>query len=415
MKQLSRVKWSIGQTLLPEHMRALEDSVLSDSATRGIEYGLPYFGYSSVQFGSALQTDGLLTIERGVIVTRSGRLLSIGDNATINTINLNNTGINSATIYLHVIEPVFDDDTNPNERLAVQQIIPSWKWQLQLSLDDNIGGTIEYLKLGSLVKNINSQWSFSADYIPPLLQVSSVGHLQGEVAMLKEVCDKYLRALLEECAGLQISGENLIAVRRCILEVRVFRQFLSNLMAQIHVHPYVFYEKLMKFYLEVCNYQGSEPVYYGISYDHNDLAGTLLKLLNGTLSLFQRVQKVKPMIEFVRNDGVQLAELTDSCIEAEKWFILIQRQGVQEEHLDIDRIKFSAESRLPLVHKFFLHGLQVNQVDRPVFQHYFGPDVDVYEIEPGEEWNLVLSERKLGFLDELRFASKRFFLYWSVS
>jgi type VI secretion system protein ImpJ len=48
-----------------------------------------------------------------------------------------------------------------------------------------------------------------------------------------------------------------------------------------------------------------------------------------------------------------------------------------------------------------------------VFQHYFGPEVDTYEVMKGEEWNQVLLENNVAFICDASFEGARFYLYWS--
>ena len=391
----------------------MEESVISDAAVRSIGYGLPSYGFAGLVLGPSLQTDGLLTVDAGIIIMRSGRLLTIGGNSVINTINLNNAGEANVDVFIHLLNPPQEDGSGSSKAIMSHDVMQTWKYNLCLSFENDIENTREYLKLGRFKKDIQSEWQIIEDYIPPLLEVSGEGYLSAQIRLIRSLLDKYYNNLVEESAGLQISGENLISVRRCILEVNVYRQLISNILSQAAVHPYHLYEMTYRFYLEVCNYQAIEPALGPLLYDNDRLSDTLLKLINAAISLFDKEKSVIPMIEFTQSGGLLKVELGDECLRAERWFILVQKP---EMHLDTGQIvvtKISSAPRLNIVHKYFLQGVNLSRIERPVFKHYFGPEMDVYEIQGGEEWSRALADRSVAFLDDLKLASFKFFLYWS--
>lgn len=413
MNSLPRIKWAIGQTLLPEHMTAMEESVISDAAVRSNGYGLPSYGFAGLVLARSLQTDGLLTVDAGIIVMRSGRLLTVGGNSVINTINLNNSGEATVDIYIHLLNPSAEDGRGVPKAIMSHDVMQTWKYNLCLSFDNDIENTKDYLKLGRFKKDIDSQWQITEDYVPPLLEVSREGYISSQIKLIRSLLDNYSNILSEECAGLQIAGENLISVKRCLLEVNVYRQFIANTLNKVSVHPYHLYEMTYRLYLEICSYQGTEPMLGNLLYDHDNLSGTLLKLIDGTISLFEKEKSVIPMIEFTQSGGLLQVELTEECLRAEKWFILVQKP---ETHWDTSLIvstKIASEPRLNIVHKYFLQGVSLSRIERPVFKHFFGPEIDVYEILDGEEWSRALADRSVAFLDDPKLASLKFLLYWS--
>lgn len=413
MNSLPRIKWSIGQTLLPEHMRAMEESVISDAAVRSNGYGLPSYGFAGLVIARSLQTDGLLSLDSGIIVMRSGRLLTIGGNSVVNTVNLNNSGEASVDVFIHLINPATDDSIGDIKAVMSHDVMQTWKYRLCLSFDNDIENTIEYLKLGRFKKDIDSQWQVSDDFVPPLLEVSREGYLSPQINAIRSLLDRYCNNLVEECAGLQISGENLLSVKRCLLEVNVYRQFIANILHQASVHPYHLYEMTYRLYLEICNYQGNDPTLGQLLYDHDRISDTLLRLLNTTINLFEKEKSVIPMVEFTQSGGLLVVELTEECLRAERWFILVQKPETHWDTSLISSTKIASEPRLNIVHKYFLQGVSLSRIERPVFKHYFGPEIDVYEIKNGEEWSRALADRSVAFLDDPKLASLKFFLYWS--
>ena len=54
MERLARVNWRMGQTLLPEHFGAQEQSLLADIATRFGLLGLPLYGIGRLTWNESL-------------------------------------------------------------------------------------------------------------------------------------------------------------------------------------------------------------------------------------------------------------------------------------------------------------------------------------------------------------------------
>jgi len=412
MISLPRISWTIGQTLLPDHMRGLEDSLISDTIMRGVAFGLPFHGLADIVFSKSLRTDGLLSLESGTVVMRSGRLLSIGGNSTVNMLNLNTGSETRLTVFLHLLQSDESVEGARRQNLSSHDVMPTWKWRLHLSFSEDVQGTIEYLQLGVFEKDIRSEWTQSTSYIPPLLKVGSSGYLQDAVGGLLGVLEKYTSTLKEELADIQLSGENLIMVKRCLSELRIFKLYLTNALGEIQTHPFHFYDRLQRFYLEVANYRGSEPVLFGRPYQHDNLSGCLYDLIQGTLELLDSTRAATPMIEFKPMAGVFSVTMTDDSLLADKWFLLVQKHSVQTD-VSLEGVKVSALPRLQIIHKYFLSGIVLKKINRPIFQHYFGPEVDIYEMDKSEELTQALNDRTIAFLSEPRFESVRFFLYWS--
>ena len=412
MISLPRLSWTIGQTLLPEHMRGLEESLLSDAGLRSYVSGLPFYGFADIAFKEALSSDGLLTLDDGVVVMKSGRLLTVGGNATVNTLNLNTGSETRLTVFMHLLPPEDDSIRSRGQSANTAAVMPTWSWRLHLSFSEDVQGALEYLKFGVFEKNIQSEWILSRSYVPPLLKLGSSVFMTEGLMELKGFLGKYMLKLKEELADIQLSGENLIMARRCLTDLRYFKLFLDNTLGEVKPHPFFFYDRLQRFYLEIANYKGTEPVLFGKPYQHDNLSSCLVELIQGTLELLDQGKSVTPMTEFKESAGVMSLVMTEDCVHAEKWFLLAQKESLQSD-VNLEGLKVSALPRLQILHKYFLGGIGLKKINRPIFQHYFGPEVDIYEMDKGEELSQALNERTLAFLNEPRFSSMRFFLYWS--
>jgi|APCry1669190288_1035285.scaffolds.fasta_scaffold10431_3 type VI secretion system protein ImpJ len=415
MKYQPRILWTIGQTLLPEHMQGLEDSLLSDVALRSTLSGLPIHGFSSLVLGDSLQSNGIITLERGTLVSRLGRLIQIGQNGIPDTLNLNHSGRSITDVYLHLMVPENRQDRRSGDRQSARsqdELIPRWKWRLHLSLEENVQGAVEYLFLGRFSKDANSEWTLVPEAAPALISLGGEGFFHDEITELSGRMDRYEKKLMEEAADIQLSGENLIQVRTCLLELRSLRAFVKNVLSEIRVHPFVFHDRLFNFYLKLANYQNREPDFSSIPYQHDALGSSLLPLILLVSDLLEASRTATPMLPFMVDSGVMTVSIDEQSANASRWFLLVQKPQVAST-LDLESVKFASTARLNIVHKYYLPGIQVLKIDRPIFQHYFGPEIDVYEFQPDEEWRQALLDHNVAFLNESRFSDIRFYLYWS--
>lgn len=78
------------------------------------------------------------------MITHSGRLLVIGENAAINTINLNAFSQSKIKIYIHLLKAEAIEKSPMLNMKMETDLLPTWKWNLHLSYDNNISGTVEY-------------------------------------------------------------------------------------------------------------------------------------------------------------------------------------------------------------------------------------------------------------------------------
>jgi type VI secretion system protein ImpJ len=147
-------------------------------------------------------------------------------------------------------------------------------------------------------------------------------------------------------------------------------------------------------------------------YNHDNLSACIGELISATSQLLQKDRMVIPMHEFIDVSGVKVVEMSVAAASALHWYILVQKQTIHQK-INIESVKFACQSRLSIVHKYFLQGVPIKQIDRPIFQHYFGPEVDTYEVIKGEEWNQVLLENNVAFIADASFDGARFYLYWS--
>jgi len=146
--KLARVRWEMGQTLLPEHLLAQEESILADTVLRFRMQGLPSYGIGKLKLNETLLCEGIFSIQEMTLVMGSGLLLDFPGNAKVSPFNLNEPGMVSVSVYLHVLKDTPSvDDTREGWEEDAEVRISRIIYRLALSLEQNYSGAMETLKL----------------------------------------------------------------------------------------------------------------------------------------------------------------------------------------------------------------------------------------------------------------------------
>jgi type VI secretion system protein ImpJ len=195
-----------------------------------------------------------------------------------------------------------------------------------------------------------------------------------------------------------------------VLQVRLF---LANLLAEISPHPYLVYEQIKYFYIDLCVYHNTPPKFADSIYRHEQLARVFSEILTPLNEELQLSPTRSPYLPFGVVEGIMRVELPEIIREAKQVYLLIQKNRVTKL-VNIDVIKLASISRIPVVHKFYLQGIPCKRIENPPFQHSFGPEVDIYQLSEGEEWDHALTELAFGFYADAKFSDEKFYLYWRL-
>ena len=410
--RLSRVFWAMGQALLPAHLRVLEESLLADSALRYSQREAPSHGLSRLRWNQTLLAEGVLSLEEMILALPSGLLLKLKDNAQATTLNFNLSGGSLLPVYLHVRNLPDEQGMRDDARQTVKQDnVNCWFWSLELTTEQENPDTLESFYLADFEKQPDGMWRVSKRYIPPLACLGAVPFLKDELTGLIHRIEAYHYQLTQEITAIYLSGSDLINAKQCLKSVVQLQRFLANLSEQITPHPYTVYEQLKHFYVDLCFHHNATPRAATVPYRHERLAeifNETFELLNEQLRLSQLRS---PYLPFTQTGGLIRATLPEAIREAKEIYLLVQKSGISKS-VNLDGLKVAAVSRVPVVHKFYLQGVPVKRIDRAPFQHSFGPEVDIYQLAEGEEWDHALNELAVGFYADPKYAEEKFFLYW---
>ena len=410
--KLARVRWQVGQTLLPEHFRAQDEALSAEARLHAELSGLPQVGIASLKWSEALLAEGSLSISSLTAVLPGGFLVNVPGNASLSSFSLEATGRAEVTVFLHLLEdtrgtegvPLYADDP-PN----IQRVIR----RLQLSSEQAVDRALSSLELVTFSKNLEGAWSPSTRKVPPLLLVGPnpfLNELLFELDSLLEKAHGQLRTLLLDSYQ---RGDRLAAARRTLLEVRRLQALRTDMRNGVSPHPYNFFDALRRFYFEVCSYlelapEGSMPTYL-----HDDLGAGLwgwMELLNRAFRPEDTRLTYKPFD--CREGQFVLSPLPTLEPGVQNELYLLVRSEDPSQPASLEGVKVASPSRLPVVRRLALRGIPFQHVPHPAFPHAFGPEITWYRLSLGEEWQYALRDNGMAFYVTPALQDTQVFLFW---
>ena len=412
---LARVNWEMGQPLLPEHLEAMEASGLADTIRRFRLRGLPCHGIGDLRLNAALLAEGIFSIESGTFVTGTGTLLSVPENARIRPFNLNDTGMTTVAVYLHVQKQkhVAGKKESPGgwSAEAASEVKRNY-WNLVLTAERASNCAAETLKVAEVLKHPEGHWELSSAFIPPLLQVGNSPFLKEDLAALTESLELFRHNLTMDSAS-YLSGDSLFSVKQCLKSVFRTLRLLSSIANGVHLHPYHLHEEVQNLLADVCFYRNANPEGVTRGYVHEKPI-YLRKIIGRLTDQMQLVRSKPAYVAFSLYDNLFKVALPDEIRKATDVYFLVQKKQITNR-VSVDSLKMAGVSRLPFVHKMALHGVPIQRVERPPFQHTFGAEVEFYQIRESEEWDHALNERSLAFFSRPDLMGSDFYVYWRMN
>lgn len=410
--KLARVSWKMGQTLLPEHLLAQEDSLLANTVERFRSQGLPWYGVGKLNLNESLFAEGILSIQEMTLVTASGLLICFPGNAEVSPFNLNLPGASTVSVYLHILQDAPAQETGPGGWEDEAEVrIPRVVHRMALSSEQDYANVMETLKLVECRKTPEGAWQISRDYIPPLLQMGTSPFLKPEMAALADALGSFQYNLYMDAVS-YLSGDSLSSVKQCLKSVYRSQRLLANLTSQVHLHPFYLYEDLMTLYTEVCFYRNTTPENITASYNHDQLS-SLNVIIDNLNKQMQLVRSLPPYLPFELLDNIYQVKLPDEIRQATNVYVLAQKDRIITQ-IDLSGLKLAAVSRLPVVHRMALQGIPFKRVEHPSFQHSFGAEVEFYQLKEGEEWDHALNESSVAFYSRPELKDTTFYIFWRV-
>ncbi|HNN95707.1 MAG TPA: type VI secretion system baseplate subunit TssK [Pseudomonadota bacterium] len=409
--KIAPVRWFLGQTVLPEHFVALQQGIDSAVEFRARTCGLPMYGVAQLSYNESLLRDGVLALGEVSAVLADGVIISVPGNCSLAPLSLAATSATRVSVYLHVLSDAvsgqgnrtYDSDPRVVERVVQRAV---------LSINDSVEGSRAVLRLGDFEKGVAGSWALTPTYVPPLLQVGNTPHLLPALATLEAQVGALEPQLAAQLQDTFLRPDRLSTIRRCLAALYRMQTLLVDLRSRVPMHPYDVHAALRELYWEACCFHEVVPDQPVLPYRHDSLAscfGTVLRLLQQAL---RPVYARSTHLRFSRSNGLfTLSGLPSELKDAQEVYLLVQRPTLHER-IAMEDIKLSCTSRLALVHRLVLRGVPYKYVERPPFQHTFGPEVDFYQLQSGDEWDHALRESSVALYVHPVLERANVFLYW---
>ena len=416
--KLARVHWSLGQTLLPEHFAAEGDALEQGIRLSGELAGLPATGVATLAWNEALLARGSLSISSLTAVIPAGEgdlLVDVPGNAKLSAFSLEATGKSELAVHLHVLETADDAEGVPLYETDSKLVKRDLR-VLQLSNEPVLDGAVATLKLAELSKGLDGVWKLSPTFAPELLLVGPNPFLDGILLELDGMLDQARGQLRTQILDSLLRSDRLTNARRTLFEVVRVQALREDMKHGVYPHPYQFFDALRRLYCESACYlelmpdemfPAEMPVYR-----HDEIALGLDKW-RALLAKGFRPQATRTVHQpFENRDGLfSIAPLPLDVPHASESYLLVQRVD-PGERVPLDGVKLASEGRLPLVRRLALTGIPFRYLPYPAFPHAFGPEIDWYQLQPGEEWDHAVREDSLAFYVTPALQDAQVSLYW---
>jgi len=414
--KLARVRWQVGQTILPEHFRAQDEALSAEARLHAELSGLPQVGIASLTWSEAGLAGGSLSISSLTAAMPGGFLVSVPGNAALPPFSLEATGRAEVNVFLHLL-----DDTRGTEGESLYADEPPnvhrVLHRLQLSSEQSLDRAISSLELVAFTKNIEGAWGPASRRVsrrvPPLLLVGPNPFLNELLAALDALLEKahgQLRTLLVDSYE---RAERVASARRTLLEVRRLQALRDDMRNGICPHPYTFFDALRRLYFEVCCYLELNPTSELPSYLHEDLGRGLWGWMELLERAFQPQDSRLTYKPFECRDGqFVLTPLPELEAGPQSELYLLVRSEDPSQPPSMEGVKVASPARLSAVRRLALRGIPFKQVRQLAFPHAFGPEISWYKLTLDEEWQYAVRDNGMAFFVTPSLQGHQVFLFW---
>jgi len=414
--------WHKGLILMPAHFAAQETALLASTVLASDLRGLPFYGIGRLEWEPQLLLQGTLHISKLSVVFLSGDMVAVPGNAVLTDLVLPATS-RPLNVYLRLSNETTDAtglDLYRGDSKDVTRVIR----KLTLSTEDRVSDASSSFKLARLEK-VKEGWrvarmggdgllAVAPQYIPPLLEVGANPYLDELLGELGELLQRAQVDLREQLKSSFFRGESMTNARRFQLAAYRLRALLGNLSREVHLHPYLVLEALRDFYAEACVLQNVEPEDFDPEpYDHNDLASCFSAFCRRIGSLLSVGFVPSPSLPFTQEPGDNrfiAGSFPEGLLAAAEVYLVVRRPDPTTV-LKLHNVKLASPARLELVHARALTGVGFTKVSIG-FPHTFGPDVDMYRLELGDDWRYAKSESALACFVQPAIEEAQLALFW---
>jgi len=406
---MTRVFWTMGQALLPEHFYAQEAALRAEVALRFSLLGLPAWGLGHLEWDRFLLPTGTLQVKEMSLVFESGTVIDIPGNAAPVTLDLKETGSRQVPIYVQ-LESGFDVVDHPVDGQGdegIQRILQ------RVRLSTTQSDAEQSFPLAEVECDASGAWSFRSDYVPPLLRITPGQMFDHALDRMDHIVKAFRHVLRQEIQQNHLSGETQLLAKQALRSLLHFHAALLDLGGQISPHPHQLYSALRALYIDICVLRDAPLDALELAYDHTEIAACFESLLKPLEAMAERGGPAVPYVEFRRREGQLVCELRGNVKRARDVYLLLQKPHVGAK-LELTRVKLASPSRLAMVHERALTGIPYSRIERPPFAQTLSSTVDIYGVGTGQEWDSAVAEGCITLYDVPQLEGVRMYLYCRV-
>jgi type VI secretion system protein ImpJ len=420
--KLALNQWESGQILMPAHFAAQETALLAGTILASDLRGLPFYGIGRLEWEAKLLAQGTVQISRLSVVFLSGDMLAVPGNAVIDDLTLPAT-TQPLDLHLRLLNKTTSAsgiDLYKGDSKDVTRVIHHLKLSTSVTFTDAGSSfklaTLEKAKEGWRVARMAGDGLLATlpTHLPPLLQVGPNPFLRDFLKALEDRLKEVQIDLREQLKSSFFRGESMTNARRFQLATYRLRAQLADIQREIRPHPYLFLDALRAFYAEACVLQNVEPEDFDPEpYDHNALAACLSAFCRRLSSLLTVGLVPSPSLPFVQEPGdnrLVASLFPDALLEAAEVYLVVQRPDPATP-VKLHNVKLASPKRLEIVHGRALSGVRFTRVTVG-FPHTFGPDVDLYKLELGDDWRYAKQESALACYVHTSLEKAQLALFW---
>ncbi len=409
--KIGHIRWYLGQTVLPEHLTAAAERAEAAIELRARLSGLPHYGVAQLTWSEPMLREGVLSVTSLTAVLPSGEVISVPGNAVLAPLSLSATGATTVPVYVHIT-----DETLPATGISLYgsdpRVVERVLYRAHLSINDRIDRSRGMFKLGEFAKDAEGNWQLQGSHIPPLLQVCSTPYLRAPLASLQAQLTNLEPQLAAQLQDTFLRPDRLLCIRLCLVEMYRMLSLLQDVQNRLPLHSYELFVALRNLSEMFCCFHEVLPDQPAVPYRHDELGRCFGELLRTLGQQLKPVYSRSTHLRFLKANGLfSIAQLPEEAKLAQEAYLLVQRPTLHER-IVLDEVKLSCTSRLALVHRLVLRGIPFKHVEKPPFQHSFGPEVEFHQLQPGEEWNNALREGSLALYVHPVLERANVFLFW---
>lgn len=411
MQQLKRVGWQIGQPLLPIHLVAQEDSLLSHLNFCIQNLGVPYYGIGNLQWDDTLLSQGVVSISKMTIVFPSGEIIDVPENGKISSYDLNLAGLNQVSIWVHLLKQSSEQEFFGESLEEEEKVIFSIN-QLVLTNEHHRYDAKVSLKLAEFERDVENRWKLVETYTPPLFTIIAHPFLTTKLSSIRSIVEHFQRELELEATSGKLFEQRTLHTKFCLIEIAKLRQFFLNMDRNVVTHPYYLYLQLTQFLSTVALLYMDKPDLSIIPYQHEKLGLLFSKLADILINYLKPKSEKLSSIQFEKHSNCYVSErMPQDLHDANEIYFVLQAVDPKAK-FKIEGLKLAGYSRLYSVHRFALTGVILLRLESAPFNNSFSRSAHIYKVERDSEWDTALDEGKLAFSFQNENSDLQAFLYW---